>query len=37
MERFFASPQAKRRVLPPAIRRKTVNLKVEHPPFNLEE
>lgn len=37
MESFFASPKAKRRVLPPAIRRKIVDLKAEHPPLNLEE
>jgi DNA-binding NarL/FixJ family response regulator len=37
MESLFASPKAKRRVLPPAIRRKIVDLKAEHPPLNLEE
>src|SRR5215210_2239572 len=37
MESFFSSPKAKRRVLPPAIRRKIVDLKAEHPPLNLEE
>src|SRR3712207_724679 len=37
MESFFASPKAKRRVLPPAICRKIVDLKAEHPPLNLEE
>jgi putative transposase len=37
MENLFGSPKAKRRVLPPAIRRKIVDLKAEHPPLNLEE
>jgi putative transposase len=37
MESLFGSPKAKRRVLPPAIRRKIVDLKAEHPPLNLEE
>ena len=37
MESLFASPKEKRRVLPPAIRRKIVDLKAEHPPLNLEE
>jgi len=37
MESVFASPKAKRRVLPPAIRRAIVDLKAEHPPLNLEE
>ena len=37
MQSLFASPKAKRRVLPPAIRRKIVDLKAEHPPLNLEE
>ena len=37
MESLFASPKAKRRVLPPAIRAKIVDLKAEHPPLNLEE
>ena len=37
MESLFSSPKAKRRVLPPAIRRKIVDLKAEHPPLNLEE
>jgi putative transposase len=34
---LFAAPKVKRRVLPPAIRRKIVDLKAEHPPLNLEE
>lgn len=37
MESLFGFPKAKRRVLPPAIRRKVVDLKAEHPPLNLEE
>ena len=37
MQSLFGSPKAKRRVLPPAIRRKIVDLKAEHPPLNLEE
>jgi putative transposase len=37
MGSLFESPKAKRRVLPPAIRRKIVDLKAEHPPLNLEE
>lgn len=37
MGSLFSSPKAKRRVLPPAIRRKIVDLKAEHPPLNLEE
>ncbi len=37
MESLFSSPKAKRRVLPPAIRRMIVDLKAEHPPLNLEE
>jgi putative transposase len=37
MQSLFSSPKAKRRVLPPAIRRKIVDLKAEHPPLNLEE
>jgi len=37
MESLFASPKAKRRVMPPAIRRKIVDLKAEHPPLNLGE
>ncbi len=37
MESLFASPPAKRRVLPPTIRRAIVDLKAEHPPLNLEE
>jgi transposase len=37
MESLFDAPKAKRRVLPPAIRRKIVDLKAEHPPLNLEE
>src|SRR5215207_9726407 len=37
MASLFAAPKAKRRVLPPAVRRKIVDLKAEHPPLNLEE
>ena len=37
MESLFCSLKAKRSVLPPAIRRKIVALKAEHPPLNLEE
>ena len=37
MTSLFAAPKAKRRVLAPAIRRKIVDLKAEHPPLNLEE
>lgn len=37
MESLFSSPKAKRRVLPPTICRKIVDLKAEHPPLNLEE
>jgi putative transposase len=37
MESLFDAPKAKRRVLPPAIRRAIVDLKAEHPPLNLEE
>lgn len=37
MESLFGSPKAKRRVLPPAIRRNIVDLKAEHPALNLEE
>jgi hypothetical protein len=37
VESLFGSPKAKRRMLPPAIRRKIVDLKAEHPPLNLEE
>ena len=37
MESVFASLKAKRRVLPPAIRRAIVDLKTEPPPLNLEE
>jgi len=37
MRSLFASPKAKRRVLPPQIRRKIVDLKAEHPPLNLGE
>ncbi len=37
MRSLVSSPKAKRRVLPPAIRRKIVDLKAEHPPLNLEE
>jgi transposase len=37
MSSLFASPKAKRRVLPPAIRRAIIDLKAEHPPLNLEE
>ncbi len=37
MESLLSSPKAKRRALPPAIRRATIDLKAEHPPLNLEE
>ena len=37
MRSLFSSPKAKRRVLPPAIRRKIVDLKAEHLPLKLEE
>ena len=37
MASLFSTPKAKRRVLPPAIRRKIVDLKAEHPPLSLEE
>ncbi len=37
MRGLFSAPKAKRTVLPPAIRRKIVDLKAEHPPLNLEE
>src|SRR5215204_7042226 len=37
MESLFDYPKAKRRVLPPAIRRAIVDLKAEHSPLNLEE
>ena len=37
MRSLFSSPKAKRRVLPPQVRRKIVDLKAEHPPLNLEE
>ena len=37
MESLFGSPKAKRKVLPPAIRRKIVDLKAEYPPLNLDE
>ncbi len=37
MQSLFSTPKAKRRVLPPVIRRKIVDLKAEHPPLNLEE
>lgn len=37
MESLFASPRAKRRVLPLAIRRAIIDLKAEHPPLNQEE
>jgi putative transposase len=37
MRSLFESPKAKRRVLPPAVRRMIVDLKAEHPPLNLEE
>jgi putative transposase len=37
MRSVFEAPKAKRRVLAPAIRRKIVDLKAEHPPLNLEE
>jgi transposase len=37
MSSLFASPKAKRRVLPLAIRRAIVDLKAEHPPLNMQE
>lgn len=37
MEGLFDAPTAKRRRLPPAIRRLIVDLKAEYPPFNLNE
>src|SRR3712207_4074788 len=37
MEALFDAPAAKRRRLPPAIRRLVVDLKAEHPAFNLNE
>ena len=37
MESLFASQTARQRKLPPAIRRLIVDLKAEHPPFNLNE
>jgi transposase len=37
MESLFASETAKKRKLPPAVRRLIVDLKAEYPPFNLNE
>ena len=37
MQSLFASETAKRRRLPPSIRRLIVDLKAEHPPFSLNE
>jgi putative transposase len=37
MESLFDAPTAKRRRLPPAVRRLIVDLKAEHPAFNLNE
>lgn len=37
MESLFGSPRAKRRVLPPAIRRMILDLKAEHPALNASE
>ncbi len=37
MESLFASQTAKKRKLPPAVRRLIVDLKAEYPPFNLNE
>jgi hypothetical protein len=37
MESLFDAPKAKRRGLPPAVRRLIVDLKAEHPAFNLNE
>ena len=37
MRSLFGSPKAKRRGLPPAIRRAIIDLKAEHPPLNPEE
>jgi hypothetical protein len=37
MESLFGSERARRRRLPPAIRRLVVDLKAEYPPFNLNE
>jgi hypothetical protein len=37
MESLFASQTARKRKLPPTVRRFIVDLKAEHPPFNLNE
>jgi putative transposase len=37
LESLFDSPPAKRRVLPPSVRRLIVDLKAEHPALNLNE
>jgi transposase len=37
MEGLFETEKARRRRLPPSIRRLTVDLKAEYPPFNLNE
>lgn len=37
MENLFGSEHARRKKLPPAIRRLVVDLKAEHPGFNLNE
>ncbi len=37
MQSLFGAPQAKRKRLPPAVRRLIVDLKAEHPAFNLNE
>jgi transposase len=37
MESLFASETARKRKLPPAVRRLIVDLKAEYPPFNLNE
>jgi hypothetical protein len=37
VESLFAAEQARRRALPPWIRRLIVSLKAEYPPFNLNE
>ena len=37
VESLFAAERARRKVLPPWIRRLIVNLKAEYPPFNLNE
>ena len=37
MESLFGAPQAKRKRLPPSVRRLIVDLKAEHPAFNLNE